>query len=137
MELVAENRRLVEDVVKKGRSVGICTILATQKSTGDAIPTAIRDVCPVALSFAQRTDEAAVAALGEDIRRYPEANPVSLQDPAYLGVASMVQGRPGLSGCELRTSGTRKWLELSGGREPQTRPGHAPARDTALGTRFV
>src|SRR5207249_2107453 len=76
--------------------VGICVVLATQKSTGDAIPTAIRDVCPVALSFAQRTDEAAVAALGADIRQYPDANPVSLQDPAYVGVASMVvQGRPG------------------------------------------
>jgi hypothetical protein len=50
----------------------------------------------VALSFAQRTDEAAVAALGADIRQFPEANPVSLQDPAYVGVASMVvQGRPG------------------------------------------
>ncbi len=98
MALTAENRRLVEDIVKKGRSVGICTVLATQKSTGDAIPTAIRDVCPVALSFAQRTDEAAVAALGADIRQYPEANPVALQDPAYVGVASMVvQGRPGFT----------------------------------------
>jgi S-DNA-T family DNA segregation ATPase FtsK/SpoIIIE len=96
MALAAENRRLVEELVKKGRSVGIVTLLATQKSTGDAIPTAIRDVCPVALSFAQRTDEAAVAALGADIRQYPEANPVALQDPAYVGVASMVvQGRPG------------------------------------------
>ena len=96
MALTTENRRLVEDIVKKGRSVGICAILATQKSTGDAIPTAIRDVCPVALSFAQRTDEAAVAALGADIRQYPDANPVSLQDPVYVGVASMVvQGRPG------------------------------------------
>ena len=47
-------------------------------------------------SFAQRTDEAAVAALGADIRQYPDANPVALQDPAYVGVASMVvQGRPG------------------------------------------
>ena len=96
MALAAENRRLVEELVKKGRSVGIVTLLATQKSTGDAIPTAIRDVCPVALSFAQRTDEAAVAALGADIRQYPDANPVALQDPAYVGVASMVvQGRPG------------------------------------------
>jgi S-DNA-T family DNA segregation ATPase FtsK/SpoIIIE len=95
-QLAAENRRLVEDIVKKGRNVGICTIVATQKSTGDAIPTAIRDVCPVALSFAQRTDEAAVAALGADIRQYPDANPVALQDPVYVGVASMaVQGRPG------------------------------------------
>src|SRR6266567_2241738 len=94
--LTAENRQLVEDIVKKGRSVGIIALLATQKSTGDAIPTAIRDVCPVALSFAQRTDEAAVAALGADIRQYPEANPVALQGPAYVGVASMVvQGRPG------------------------------------------
>src|SRR5205807_726436 len=32
-DLVMENRRLVEDVVKKGRSVGMCVILATQKST--------------------------------------------------------------------------------------------------------
>ncbi len=96
MALAAENRRLVEELVKKGRSVGIVTLLATQKSTGDAIPTAIRDVCPVAVSFAQRTDEAAVAALGADIRQYPDANPVALQDPAYVGVASMVvQGRPG------------------------------------------
>jgi S-DNA-T family DNA segregation ATPase FtsK/SpoIIIE len=94
--LTTENRRLVEDIVKKGRSVGILALLATQKSTGDAIPTAIRDVCPVALSFAQRTDEAAVAALGADIRQYPDANPVALQNPAYVGVASMVvQGRPG------------------------------------------
>ncbi|MGH7911212.1 MAG: hypothetical protein ACREQM_11515, partial [Candidatus Dormibacteraceae bacterium] len=96
MALAAENRHLVEELVKKGRNVGIVTLLATQKSTGDAIPTAIRDVCPVALSFAQRTDEAAVAALGADIRQYPDANPVALQDPTYVGVASMVvQGRPG------------------------------------------
>ncbi len=52
----------------------------------------------MALSFAQRTDEAAVAALGADIRLYPEANPVALQDPTYVGVASMVvQGRPGFT----------------------------------------
>jgi DNA segregation ATPase FtsK/SpoIIIE, S-DNA-T family len=48
----------------------------------------------VALSLAQRTDEAAVAALGADIRHYP----VALPDPAYVGVASMVvQGRPGFT----------------------------------------
>ncbi|GLW17273.1 hypothetical protein Stsp01_40160 [Streptomyces sp. NBRC 13847] len=96
--LAAENARLVEDLVKKGRSVGIVVILATQKSTGDAVPTFIRDVCPVGLSFAQKTAEAAVAALGDDIRNWPDANPVNLQDPAYVGVASMtVQGRPGFT----------------------------------------
>ncbi|GGO86494.1 cell division protein FtsK [Wenjunlia tyrosinilytica] len=96
--LSAENARLVEDLVKKGRSVGIVVILATQKATGDAIPTFIRDVCPVGLSFAQKTAEAAVAALGEDIRNWPDANPINLQDPAYVGVASMVsQGRAGFT----------------------------------------
>lgn len=96
--IAGQNALLVEDLVKKGRSVGILTILTTQKGTGDAIPTSIRDVCAVSLSFAARTDEAAVAALGADIRQYPEASPVALQDPAYIGVASMVvAGRPGFT----------------------------------------
>ncbi|WFB08347.1 cell division protein FtsK [Streptomyces sp. LX-29] len=96
--LAAENARLVEDLVKKGRSVGMLVIIATQKATGDAIPTFIRDVCPVGLSFAQKTAEAAVVALGEDIRNWPDANPTALQDPVYVGVASMAhQGRPGFT----------------------------------------
>ncbi|MGY0059084.1 FtsK/SpoIIIE domain-containing protein [Streptomyces sp. LZ34] len=96
--LAADNARLVEDLVKKGRSVGILVIIATQKATGDAIPTFIRDVCPVGLSFAQKTAEAAVVALGEDIRNWPDANPTALQDPVYVGVASMAhQGRPGFT----------------------------------------
>lgn len=96
--LTAENARLVEDLVKKGRSVGILVILISQKTTGDAIPTFIRDVCPVGLSFAQKTVEAAVAALGDDIRNWPDASPVTLQDPAYVGVAVMaMQGRPGFT----------------------------------------
>ncbi|WP_405821384.1 hypothetical protein [Streptomyces sp. NBC_00838] len=96
--LAAENARLVEDLVKKGRSVGILTVLATQKPTGDAIPTFIRDICPVGLSFAQKTAESAVAALGEDIRNWDDANPINLQDPAYVGVASMShQSRPGFA----------------------------------------
>jgi S-DNA-T family DNA segregation ATPase FtsK/SpoIIIE len=94
--LAAQNATLVEDLVKKGRSVGILVILLTQKGTGDAIPTAIRDVCAVSLAFACRTIDAAVAALGDDIRNHPDANPVALMDEAYIGVASMiVQGRPG------------------------------------------
>uniref|UniRef100_A0AAU2V779 Cell division protein FtsK n=1 Tax=Streptomyces sp. NBC_00003 TaxID=2903608 RepID=A0AAU2V779_9ACTN len=94
--LAAENARLVEDLTKKGRALGFLTVIITQKSTGDAIPTFIRDVCPVGLSFAQKTADAAVAALGDDIRQWPEANPVTLQDAAYVGVCVMnAQGRPG------------------------------------------
>jgi S-DNA-T family DNA segregation ATPase FtsK/SpoIIIE len=100
--LAADNARLVEDLVKKGRDVGILVILATQKSTGDAIPTFIRDVCPIGLSFAQKTVDAAVAALGDDIRNWPDASPVELQDPAYVGVAVMkISGHKGFT--RLRT----------------------------------
>lgn len=96
--LASQNARLVEDLIKKGRSVGIIVVLATQKGTGDAIPTAIRDVCPVSMAFACRTSDAAVAALGEDIRDYPEAHPIALQDPVYIGVLTMVvEGRPGFT----------------------------------------
>jgi DNA segregation ATPase FtsK/SpoIIIE, S-DNA-T family len=96
--LAAENARLVEDLVKKGRSVGIVVIIATQKATGDSIPTFIRDVCPIGLSFAQKTAEASVAALGDDIRNWPDANPVGLQDPRYVGVAvQATQGQEGFT----------------------------------------
>ncbi|MGW2862536.1 FtsK/SpoIIIE domain-containing protein [Streptomyces sp. NPDC001205] len=94
--LAADNARLIEDLVKKGRSVGMVTIPTTQKPTGDAIPTFIRDICPVSLSFAQRTMDAAVAALGDDIRDWEDANPVNLQNSSYVGVLVMrADDRPG------------------------------------------
>jgi S-DNA-T family DNA segregation ATPase FtsK/SpoIIIE len=96
--LARETARLVEELIRKGRNVGIQVILATQKATGDAIPTKIRDNCQVAVSFAQRTSEAATAVLGSDISNAPDEHPRRLQDPDYIGVASMVaQGRPGFT----------------------------------------
>lgn len=96
--LAADNALLVQDLVKKGRDVGILVILATQKITGDAIPTFIRDVCPIGVSFAQKTIDASVAALGDDIRDWPDASPVELQDPAYVGVAVMkITGQKGFT----------------------------------------
>jgi len=95
-QLSREIVRMVEELVRKGRNVGIQTILATQKATGDAIPTRIRDNCQVAISFAQRTSEAATAILGSDITQHPDAHPRNLQNPAYVGVATLVaDGRPG------------------------------------------
>jgi DNA segregation ATPase FtsK/SpoIIIE, S-DNA-T family len=94
--LAAQNALMVERLIKLGRSVGIVVVVSSQKVTADAVPTAIRDVCPVRLAFASMTREAAEAALGDDISRYPDADPVALQDPAYIGVATMrVQGRAG------------------------------------------
>ena len=89
-------RRLVEELVRKGRNVAIQVMLLTQRATGDAIPTRIRDNCQVAISFATRTLDGAVAALGEEIRQHPDASPVLLNDPAYVGVAvTSLPGRPG------------------------------------------
>jgi S-DNA-T family DNA segregation ATPase FtsK/SpoIIIE len=94
--LVAELSRLVEELIRKGRNVAIQVMLLTQRATGDAIPTRIRDNCQVAISFATRTLDGAVAALGEEIRQHPDASPVMLNDPAYVGVAvTSLPGRPG------------------------------------------
>jgi S-DNA-T family DNA segregation ATPase FtsK/SpoIIIE len=81
-------RALTGQLVRKGRSVLMLTILITQKQTADAIPTAIRDNCGLGLSFAVKTREAAVCALGESIREYPSYCPTLLQDSAYVGVAT-------------------------------------------------
>jgi S-DNA-T family DNA segregation ATPase FtsK/SpoIIIE len=94
--LVAELSRLVEELIRKGRNVAIQVMLLTQRATGDAVPTRIRDNCQVAISFATRTVDGAVAALGEEIRQHPDASPVLLNDPAYVGVA--VTSLPGRSG---------------------------------------
>ncbi|MEV5678489.1 DUF2637 domain-containing protein [Streptomyces sp. NPDC052179] len=124
----------MEDLVKKGRSVGILVILISQKTTGDAIPTFIRDVCPIGLSFAQKTVEAAVAALGDDIRNWPDASPVTLQDPAYVGVAVMaMQGRPGYTRIRTpirlrRRRGPRRRSHLA----PDCRSGPVPGRPSRL-----
>jgi len=94
--LVAELSRLVEELIRKGRNVAIQVMLLTQRATGDAIPTRIRDNCQVAISFATRTIDGAVAALGEEIRQHPDASPALLNDPAYVGVAvTSLPGRPG------------------------------------------
>jgi S-DNA-T family DNA segregation ATPase FtsK/SpoIIIE len=94
--LVAELSRLVEELIRKGRNVAIQIMLLTQRATGDAIPTRIRDNCQVAISFATRTVDGAVAALGEEIRQHPDVSPVLLNDPAYVGVAvTSLPGRPG------------------------------------------
>ena len=76
-------------LAKEGRSRGFVTVFVTQKQTADAIPTAIRDVCQVGLSFGVRTMEGAVAALGEDIRKHPDIAPTDLIGRLWTGVTVM------------------------------------------------
>jgi DNA segregation ATPase FtsK/SpoIIIE, S-DNA-T family len=80
---------LAAQLVKKSGSVMMLSIFVTQKQTGDAIPTSIRDNCTVGLSFAVKTRDAAVAGLGEGIRDYPSLCPTGLKErPTYIGVCT-------------------------------------------------
>lgn len=80
---------LASSLVRRGRSVAMLTIPATQKPTTDSLPSSIRDNCPVALSFAVRTTDAAVSVLGSAIRDYPSYSPAGLALPDYTGVATV------------------------------------------------
>jgi S-DNA-T family DNA segregation ATPase FtsK/SpoIIIE len=76
------------ELIRKGRSVLCLTILATQKTTGDSIPTSLRDNSGLAVSFALKTTESSVAALGDAIREYPGYSPTLLREtPNGIGTA--------------------------------------------------
>jgi DNA segregation ATPase FtsK/SpoIIIE, S-DNA-T family len=86
--------QFVSTLVRKGRSVLYLVILATQQGTVDAFGSSqLRNNCALSLAFGLRTTEAAVAALGEDIRQYPDMSPTQHQGPELVGVAT----------CTLRT----------------------------------
>lgn len=78
---------LASDLVRKGRSVGFCTLLSTQKPTSDSLPSSISSNCALSMAFSLRTLDAAKAALGQDIGNYPSLSPVALSLPGYAGVA--------------------------------------------------
>lgn len=78
---------LASDLVRKGRSVGFCTLLSTQKPTSDSLPSSISSNCALSMAFSLRTLDAAKAALGQDIGNYPSLSPVALSLPDYAGVA--------------------------------------------------
>ena len=85
----ARLQAMAAQLVKKAGSVMMLSIFITQKQTGDAIPTAIRDNCTVGLSFAVKTRDAAVAGLGEGIRDWPGLCPTGLKErPTYIGVCT-------------------------------------------------
>lgn len=88
-QLARRCRSSARELVKKGRSVLFLNLFITQKQTSDAIPTSIRDICGLGLSFACRTRDAAVSALGEQIRDYPSYCPTQLQEkPDYIGACT-------------------------------------------------
>jgi hypothetical protein len=57
-------------------------------TTGDSIPTSLRDNSGLAVSFALKTTESSVAALGDAIREYPGYSPTLLREtPDGIGTA--------------------------------------------------
>jgi hypothetical protein len=124
--LVAELSRLVEELIRKGRNVAIQVMLLTQRATGDAIPTRIRDNCQVAISFATRTVDGAVAALGEEIRQHPDASrSCSTTRPMSGWRSRACPAGPGSTGC-----GHPRWITTrsppSSGPAPVSRPIRPP-----------
>jgi DNA segregation ATPase FtsK/SpoIIIE, S-DNA-T family len=96
--LVEENKRLCQTITKEGRELGVIGVFGTQKQTGDAIPTAVRDNLEVGISFAVATLDAAEAALGSGIRKDEPNDPTQLIDKErYVGVA-VAGGVPGRRG---------------------------------------
>ena len=62
-------------------------VLLTQKATTDSMPSQIRDNAGLSMASALKTTDAAVAALGSEIRAYPSFSPTALQGPEFVGCA--------------------------------------------------
>lgn len=82
-------RAMLGQLIRKGRAALVCSVLLSQKVTADSVPTQLRDNAGLGICFATRTTEAAIAALGEDIRSFPSYSPVTLQAPEYVGAATV------------------------------------------------
>ncbi|MFE3029366.1 hypothetical protein [Nocardia tengchongensis] len=96
--LAAENAWLTEDAVKKCGSVGIFFMIATQKPTVDAIPSAIRDNLTHRICLGVATDAVATAALTEEIKDYPEFSPLQFYRNEFRGCGVMKnEDRPGFA----------------------------------------
>ncbi len=87
-QLVRQCRTSTANMIRMGRSVLFRVKVITQKQTSDAIPTAIRDICQVSVSFATN-QTGAEAVLGELIKSYPSYSPTGLTEkPTYVGVCT-------------------------------------------------
>ncbi|TXA40542.1 hypothetical protein DKM27_18480 [Mycobacterium tuberculosis variant bovis] len=79
-EISAEITRLVRTLIQKARSVGIVTVLTTQKPDSTSIPTVIRDNAALKVAFRVSTPEQAVTILGKQAANAP--------DPTHIPMAA-------------------------------------------------
>ncbi|MGH3421389.1 MAG: hypothetical protein ACRDOD_17595 [Streptosporangiaceae bacterium] len=85
---VRTSRAMLGQLVRRGRSVMIFTLIISQKPTSDAVPPSIRDQAALRLCFGVATIDGAISVLGEGIRQYPTLSPVMLQGPEHVGLAT-------------------------------------------------
>lgn len=84
-------RGLLAGLLRRGRAPLFHTSLIAQKGTGTGgLPPDLRDLCGLRWSFGVATTEAAVAILGDDIRKHETMSPTQLQGPEHVGVASVL-----------------------------------------------
>jgi DNA segregation ATPase FtsK/SpoIIIE, S-DNA-T family len=79
-------RAMLGQLVRRGRSVMLFTLIMAHKPTTDSVPSFISANAGLRLCFGVQTIDAAVSVLGETIRQYPTVSPVTLQDPESVGV---------------------------------------------------
>ena len=76
-------KRLVTDLVRRGRSAGVLVVLASQRLTADAIPTAIRDICGVRVAGRVSRGEDAELVLGRRAGE-GEVSPVGAETGVFV-----------------------------------------------------
>lgn len=85
--LVTTCRGFMTSLLRRGRAPLFHTSLVCQRLTTTTLPSDIRDLCGLRWSFGCATVDAAVAAVGDDIRRFETLSPVQLQGEEHVGVA--------------------------------------------------
>lgn len=75
--------RQVKDLVQRGRSAGVITILATQRMSADAIPTSIRDLATVRICGRVTTPKDAEMVLGR-LPEPGEPSPVTVKKRRFV-----------------------------------------------------
>jgi DNA segregation ATPase FtsK/SpoIIIE, S-DNA-T family len=79
-------RAMLGQLVRRGRSVMMFTLILSQKPTSDAVPSFISSNAGLRVAFGLQTIDGAVSVLGDAIRQYPTLSPLTLQGPESVGV---------------------------------------------------
>jgi DNA segregation ATPase FtsK/SpoIIIE, S-DNA-T family len=148
-QVIESNQRMMQTISKEGRGLGVIGIFSTQKQTGDAIPTAVRDNLEVGVCFPTFTIDAAEAALGAGIRKDEANDPTAMVDKERFSGVCIVTGVPGLGGHydrvrigDLDEDGLPAWIantahlrrDIIPAAAPTVRDASAPTADQSAGT---